>query len=47
MDKYEVIVEVAYHIEADSREEAERMALDNASGCDVVETRILDCEEID
>lgn len=45
--RYEVIVEVAYHIDADSREEAENHALDNAKGCDVVETRVLDCEEID
>jgi len=47
MAKYEVIVEVAYHIEADSEDEAQRQALDNASGCDVVDTRVLDTEEID
>jgi hypothetical protein len=47
MAKYEVIVEVAYHIEADSEDEAQRLALDNANGCDVVDTNIMSTEEID
>jgi hypothetical protein len=40
MAKFEVTVSVDYLIEADDAEEAERIALDNASGCDVVNTSI-------
>jgi hypothetical protein len=47
MAKYEVILEVAYHIEADSEDEAMRLAEDSAKGADVVETNVMSTEEID
>lgn len=47
MAVFEVITHITYRIEADSEEEAHRLATENGSGCDVDGISVWSCECIE